>query len=209
MSDDSVFADLREAIARGELEPGSSLVESDLMERFAAGRPAVRTAIVRLEQDGLVERIKNRSARVRLVPPQEALEIYRVRTLLEAYAVSQAAARATPADVDGLRTLIAAVDTSRAAGRMAEAVAGDTTFHRRILEIADNRTVARLCDTLHGHLVRYHHRTRVEQESSDASPREHRDIVDAIAAHDPSAATAAMTAHLERLTAILQRVLTT
>ena len=207
MSDDSVYADLREAIGRGDIEPMASLVESELMERFDAGRPAVRTAIVRLEQDGLVERVKNRTARVRLVPPEEAIEIYRARTLLESYAVAQAATRATESDVADLRALLAAVDDALAAGRYSDAAAGDRQLHQRLLEISGNRTVARLCGTLHGHLVRYHHRTRLEQESSGSSPNEHRAIVDAIDANDPDAASAAMTAHLERLTEILRDVL--
>ena len=208
MSDASVYEDLREAIARGDIVPSSPLVEADLMQAYDAGRPAVRVAIVRLEQDGLVERVKNRSARVRLVPAEEAIEIYRVRTLLESYAVAQAAERATAAEVVELRELIAAADDGRSSGRSADAAATDTRFHQRILEISGNRTVARLCENLHGHLVRYHHRTRLDQEASGASPKEHRDIANAIAARDPSAAAAAMTAHLERLTAILDRVLT-
>jgi DNA-binding GntR family transcriptional regulator len=207
MSDDLVYSDLREAIARGDIEPSSPLVEIDLMQRYDAGRLAVRTAIVRLEQDGLVERVKNRSARVRLVPPEEAVEIYRTRCLLETYAVAQAAARATPAEVAELRALVAEADADRAAGRLLEAFTGDTRFHQRIVEIAGNRTVARLSDSLHGHLVRYHHRTRLEQEATHASLHEHRVIVDAIAARDPASAATAMTAHLERLTAILQGVL--
>ena len=55
MSNASVFDDLREAIAVGAIGPGESLIEADVMQRFDAGRPAVRVAIARLEQEGLVE----------------------------------------------------------------------------------------------------------------------------------------------------------
>jgi GntR family transcriptional repressor for pyruvate dehydrogenase complex len=83
----------------------------------------------------------------------------------------------------------------------------DTQFHQKILEISANTTITRLHGGLHGHLVRHHRSTQLEQERSGASPQEHRAIVEAIAAHDPVAASTAMRAHLDRLTQVLRQVL--
>ena len=58
---------LREAIVRGEIAPGARLVESDISTAFEMSRGAVRTALIRLEQDGLVVRQPHRGARVRRV----------------------------------------------------------------------------------------------------------------------------------------------
>ena len=66
MSHASVHDELRAAIATGAILPNERLIESELMERFEAGRPAVRIALVRLEQEGLVEQERGHSARVRL-----------------------------------------------------------------------------------------------------------------------------------------------
>ena len=207
MTNASVYDELREAIASGAISPSTPLTEIDLMKRFDAGRPAVRTALLRLEQEGLVEQEKGHSARVRLIGRDEALEISETRALLECYAVALAARQATAADVSDLEALVDKSDAIRSGGRLSELVDIDTQFHQRILELAGNRTVGRLYNSLHGHLARHHQRTRLEQESSGESAPEHRAIVAAIAAGDPAAASAAMRVHLDRLTKILREAL--
>ena len=84
---------LREAIVRGEIAPGARLVESDISTAFEMSRGAVRTALIRLEQDGLVVRQPHRGARVRRVSDDEAVEILQARAVLEGLAVHQAAER--------------------------------------------------------------------------------------------------------------------
>jgi DNA-binding GntR family transcriptional regulator len=207
MSNASVYDDLRAAVATGAILPNERLIESELMERFEAGRPAVRVALIRLEQEGLVEQERGHSARVRLIGQDEAIEISEARALLESHAAAAAAERATDADIDELRTLVEKSDSLRDAGRVSELVDMDTQFHRKILEVSANRTIMRLHGALHGHLVRHHRSTQLEQERSGASPQEHRAIVEAIAAHDPVAASTAMQTHLGRLTEILRQVL--
>jgi DNA-binding GntR family transcriptional regulator len=69
----SVVADIREAILTGEFVPNQRLVEADLSERFAASRARVRAALLELTNEGLVERVQNRGARVRAVRLEEAI----------------------------------------------------------------------------------------------------------------------------------------
>lgn len=69
------YEELRKAIVGGELLPGERLLEEELSARLGVGRAAVRMALVRLEQDGLVERERNRGATVRRVSETEAVEI--------------------------------------------------------------------------------------------------------------------------------------
>ena len=60
---DSDYDKLREAIVRGEIAPNSRLVESDVVTSFNMSRGAVRNALIRLEQEGLVVREPHRGAR--------------------------------------------------------------------------------------------------------------------------------------------------
>src|SRR5882757_10790464 len=105
---------IRAAIADGEFVPDQRLVEADLSERFGASRASVRTALVQLTSEGLVERVQNRGARVRAVSLHEAIEITEVRMALEGLCAAKAAERATEADRCGLREI---------GGRMQDAVA--------------------------------------------------------------------------------------
>ena len=67
---DTDYEKLREAIVRGEIAPNSRLVESDVVTTFEMSRGAVRNALIRLEQEGLVVREPHRGARVRQVSDQ-------------------------------------------------------------------------------------------------------------------------------------------
>ena len=51
---DVVFNTLRDAILKGELEPGERLMEIQLAERLGVSRTPIREAIRKLELEGLV-----------------------------------------------------------------------------------------------------------------------------------------------------------
>ena len=93
MATSSSYDALREAIVRGEIAPNARLVEADVSTEFAMSRGAVRTALIRLEQEGLVVREPHRGARVRPVSDEEAVEILEARAVLEGLAVRMAAER--------------------------------------------------------------------------------------------------------------------
>ncbi|MBN9182638.1 MAG: GntR family transcriptional regulator, partial [Microbacterium sp.] len=71
---------LREAIQNAEFAPHQRLIEADLSERYGASRASVRTALLNLTNEGLVERLPNKGARVRAITIEEAVEIVEVRT---------------------------------------------------------------------------------------------------------------------------------
>ena len=53
-----VYRRLREGITAGRFQPNERLVEANLSRMLGAGRTAVRAALVRLDQEGLVTREK-------------------------------------------------------------------------------------------------------------------------------------------------------
>ena len=54
---DVVFNTLRQAILKGELEPGERLMEIQLADRLGVSRTPIREAIRKLELEGLVLRL--------------------------------------------------------------------------------------------------------------------------------------------------------
>src|SRR5260370_6761056 len=76
------YHQLREAIVSGRYHPNERLVEAAIAQRIGAGRTAVRAALVRLDQEGLVEIERNRGARGRLISDREAPEIEEARAAL-------------------------------------------------------------------------------------------------------------------------------
>ncbi len=190
---------LRDAIVSGRLQPKERLVEADLTEALGVGRSAVRTALARLEQEGLVEHERNRGAWVRLVDEREAVEILEARAVLEGLAARQAADKASARDIAALRRILGRMRRLLDVGDLLGASDENAALHRRLLEIAGHATATRLISTLKSQLVRFQYRTILLPGRSERSLAEHAAIVEAVAARDPDAAEAAMRTHLSHV----------
>jgi DNA-binding GntR family transcriptional regulator len=195
----SVEDELRDAIVSGRLQPKERLVEADLTEALGVGRSAVRTALARLQQEGLVEHERNRGAWVRLVDEREAVEILEARAVLEGLAARQAAHKASAREIAALRRILGRMRRLLDAGDLLGASDENAALHRRLLEIAGHDTATRLISTLKSQLVRFQYRTILLPGRSERSLAEHAAIVDAVADRDPDRAEVAMRTHLSHV----------
>ena len=201
---DDGYEQLRAAILHGEFGAHARLIETELARRYGVGRAAIRTALDRLEQDGIVEREPNRGARVRAISEAEAIETVEARAVLEGLAARYAARNATDADIAALRVIVGEMAACLAAGDLLGISDGNARLHSRLLAIADNRTVARLIERLHAQHVRSQFRVILVPGRPPQSVAEHRAIVEAVAARDPDAAEAAMRDHLAHTVEMLR-----
>lgn len=196
---------LRAAIVSGKLQPNQRLVEADLTLQLGVGRSAVRTALARLEQEGLVELERHRGARVRLVTHAEAVEILEARAALEGLAARHAATRARPTDVSDLYAILDEMRRCVDGGDLLGASDRNADLHRRLVQIADQRIVENLISTLRSQLVRFQYRTILLSGRSERSLSEHTAIFAAVANADGEAAEHAMRLHLSNVADALLR----
>ncbi|HEU4598989.1 MAG TPA: GntR family transcriptional regulator [Solirubrobacterales bacterium] len=201
---DEAYSKLRSLIVGGELQPNQRLVEIELAGELGVGRAAVRTALARLAQEGLVEHERNRGARVRLVSEREAVEILEARAVLEGLVARHAALAAEPAAVEGMREVLAEMRNRLEAGDLLAASDQNAILHERILRAADHATAARLISGLSSQLVRFQYKTILLPQRSERTLAEHEAIVEAIAAGDGDGAEAAMRAHLSNVAEALR-----
>ena len=195
---------LREAIVTGRFQPSERLVEADVARELGVGRSAVRTALARLEHEGLVEHERHRGARVRLVGAREAVEILETRAVLEGLAARHAAVNAGPEDVEALRAILEEMRRRLGSGDLLGASDQNAVLHGRILDISGHATAARLIATLKSQMVRFQYRTILLPGRSERSFGEHAALIDAIAAGDPDAAERAMRTHLSHVAEALR-----
>jgi len=196
--------EIRQAIVSGRLQPNERLIETSLSQALGVGRSAVRTALARLEHEGLVEHEPHRGARVRLVDEPEAVEILEARAVLEGLAARHAATRATERDIADLRRILASMRGLLDRGDLLGASDENAVLHRRLLEIAGHATASRLIATLRSQLVRFQYRTILLPGRSERSFAEHEAIVEGVASGDPAAAEAAMRTHLSHVAEALR-----
>src|SRR5262245_5016510 len=81
-----VLDSLREAIIAGRLAPGRRLTERELIEMLGVSRTVVREALRQLESEGLIANIPNKGPVVRELTPDEARDLYAIRSSLEGLA---------------------------------------------------------------------------------------------------------------------------
>jgi DNA-binding GntR family transcriptional regulator len=198
---------LREAIVSGRFQPNERLVEASVAKVIGAGRSAVRAALVRLDQEGLVVLEPNRGARVRLIDECEALEIEEVRVALEGFLARRAAARVKPEDLHRLDAAIVGMRARVREGDSAGYSELNPGFHQLIWAAADHRTAARVLAGLKSQSIRFQYQTALRPGRAERSLREHEAIVEALRRGDSEAAEAAMKAHLAEVVDTLEWVI--
>ena len=191
-----VYERLREEIVSGRLESGAPLVEATLAGRYGTSRTPVREALRRLEQDGLVER-GDRGLRVRARGPEEILEIYEARILLEGAAARGAAERSTRLDLMRLKN---AADVMAAAdpGDPGAMAAANQAFHEEIWAASHNSTLVDLLTRLNSHITRYPATTLTSPGRWQEALSEHAELMLAIESRDRDKANLVAANHMTR-----------
>ena len=187
---------IRAAIAEGEFVPNQRLVEADLSERFGASRAAVRTALVQLSSEGLVERVQNRGARVRAVSLAEAIEITEVRMALEGLCAAKAAQRLTDDDRDRLREIGEAMRAAVTSGDLLGYSELNRRLHGLVRALAGQATAGAILERLRGQNVRHQFQLAMHPGRPAVSLPQHLEIIEALCAGDSDAAEAAMRRHI-------------
>jgi len=187
---------LREAILRGDMAPAQRLVENELAEQFGVTRASIRAALIDLAAEGLVERIRNRGSRVRVVTVEEAVAITECRMALEGLCAAKAAVAASEEQLTELADLGAAMSKAVADGEPMTYSGLNHELHARIREISGQQVAVELLERLNAQLVRHRFQLALRPGRPQRSLTEHLAMIEAIRARDPRAAEAAVRTHL-------------
>ncbi|WP_235037349.1 GntR family transcriptional regulator [Actinomadura sp. K4S16] len=195
--DDQSPADrLRALILAGEMAPGQRLVEGDLAELLQVKRSAVRAALVELTAERLVERIRNRGARVRVVTVAEAIAMYECRMVLEGLCARKAAENITEDGAERLRAIGASMEAAVRNGDPLQYSQLNERLHTQIREIAAQPVAKEMLEGMHAQLVRHRFRLALRPGRSGQSLPQHLEIIAAVASGDADAAETAMRDHV-------------
>jgi DNA-binding GntR family transcriptional regulator len=204
LSREGVVEAIRQRILRGDLVPGQRLVEADLCEMLGASRGTIRAAFMDLAHEGLIERIANRGARVRIVSLEEALQIVEVRMVVESLCVeslcvSKAAEKITDHEIAALREL-----GSKLGDRAAhDDLQGFAQLTHQIFEfyvrIANQRVAEEVLARLRVLNSRHRFRLTYRAGRPQVSLPYWLELIDAIAKRDPKAARDALRRHADNV----------
>jgi DNA-binding GntR family transcriptional regulator len=195
-SEDTVYRRLKMAIRKRYIKQGSKLVEIVLAQQLGVSRTPVRSAIKKLEADGLVNSIPNRGAFVITPTRREIKETFLVRAQLEMMATRLATTRAKEADITRLRELLAMESQVFDQSDLDEYYSVNDNLHLKIAELSGNRVlvgyIRDLLDRTRIYLILYDPFYKLEYTPT----AEHQAIIDAIAAGDADQACNAVQIHI-------------
>lgn len=182
---ESAYQAIRQRILDNEYPQGHQVLEQELAVQLGMSRTPIREALVRLEQENLVQLIPRHGMRVVPLSVDDLRDMYEVLTALELTAIERLA-RARP-ERDVLETIDAALDAMDAAIRKRDRdawMAADERFHRTLIDLCGNPRLKALADVLWDQSHRARITTVRLRPDLQPSNEEHREVVEAIGRGD-------------------------
>ena len=195
---DAVYEALRELILARSVRPGDRLDVDLLAAQMKVSRTPVKDALARLASEGLVEVVPRRGTFVQRLTARDVAETFDIRAALEGLAAERIALSVSDREIIGLRGLLDDLN-----GKTLDPDAHwllNAMFHRRLVELVGSQRLMAMYAELQAHLqiARLHRGTGEWHNRAGQEALEHQAIVDAMERHDPVAARAAVTSHIER-----------
>jgi DNA-binding GntR family transcriptional regulator len=188
--------DLRERILALELKPGTGLSRPALAEFYRVSQTPIRDAILKLEQEGLVEIYPQSKTLVTRIDVADAKETQFLRTAIELEVARALALEADKSQVAPARLLLDQQREALARGDLAAFIQQDRQFHASLAGAAGHTGLWDLVRTRSGHLDRLRQLHLPSPGKGQAIMADHQAILAAIASGDEQAARQAVRKHL-------------
>lgn len=204
---DVVFNTLRNAILKGELEPGEKLMEKKLSEKLGVSRTPIREAIRKLELEGLVVMTPRKSAEVASITEEDLTDVLEVRRVLESLAIDLACKNITNDIIAELEDNLVRFNVAVKKNDITEIATTDVEFHETIYKSTGNRRLIQILNNLREQMYRYRLEYIKDRQTRDNLVIEHRRIIDALRERDKEKGKKAILNHIEKQeTTILENI---
>jgi len=194
------YAALHDAIVSGELAPGQRLRIDELAEALHVSHLPIREAIRQLENQGLVQHLPHRGARVTQLSLDDLRQLYDARLLIEPEVIRRAAEQFTEEDSADARERLERYEANSERLDPAAAWQAHTDFHFALYDACRSNWFLRLITPLWESSQRY--RLAIPTLSSDRrraeAGAEHEELLAACAGHDPDRAARVLHDHLAK-----------
>jgi GntR family transcriptional regulator, rspAB operon transcriptional repressor len=201
-----VFDVLRQAIVQLQLRPGNALSEAEVAKQLGVSRQPVREAFIKLAEAGLVEIRPQRGTLVQLISRREVENARFLREAVEVAIARKAAQEAGPDGIAAMKETLARQREANERGDVAGFMRADDAFHQAIARSVECEHAWRVLEGLKVQMDRVRYLSMPQATPVPTLIAQHEAIVDAIAAHAPDEAEAAMRTHLSEILRSLPRI---
>jgi len=197
---DDVYDRIRSAIVTGELRPGQQIRQVPIAESIGVSQRTAREALMRLVSEGLALHEPRKGFRVASFPFGELEQIYRMRSLLEGWAMELAAERISADELEEMRRLLPSTVTTEPPGSVAEPHQANRQFHMIPIKASGAKHLVRVLSQLWQLVFTHYGGEEDPQSMAEVALRElqeHERILDALQRADGRAARSAIEEHIE------------
>lgn len=191
-----VYDQLRARIISLAVPPGATVSRAALAERFGVSQQPVREALLKLQEEGLVETFPQSATNVAKIDLQSVREAQFLRISVELEVVRKLAMEAERIDLYPIEALISQQERHLARGDFSGFAEADRQMHRTLLELAGVPGLWPLIRSRSGHLDRLRHLHLPTPGKAQSVIKEHRRMLDGLVKGDPAEAQDAMRSHL-------------
>lgn len=200
-----ILETLRARILSLELRPNTILSRAALQAEFGVSQTPVRDALMKLEQEGLVEIYPQHATLVARIDVAAARQAHFLRLAIELEAVRRVAADHTDSLVGELKRIVAEQRRLRAGAYEAFAAA-DRAFHQSLYDAAGVPDLFHLVRRHSGHIDRLRLLNLPLPGKTAAVIQDHELLIAAIKRRDPEGAAAALRRHLSGTLSIVEQI---
>ena len=193
---DVVFNTLRQAILKGELEPGERLMEIQLADRLGVSRTPIREAIRKLELEGLVLMIPRKGAEVAKMTLKDMEDVLGVREALDELAAKIACKKISDEQLANLKTIKDEFKRSMDSGDVKKIAEEDVKFHDAIYEATNNAKLVSMMNNIREQMYRYRVEYLKDPKNYPMLVKEHDAIYRALEARNMELVTTEMHTHV-------------
>jgi DNA-binding GntR family transcriptional regulator len=193
---DSVFERIEGDILSGKYKKGETFTESKLSELFGVSRTPIREAIRRLEQEDLI-RITTKGIEIKGISASDIEDIYEIRGRIEGLAAKKCAGVITEEGLEHLKEIIDLQEFYTGKGLSEKVRDTDSAFHESIYSICGSGIYLSVLKNLHKRIKKYRKLSIQDPGRAKRAVAEHREIYDALKAHDGELAEKLTAMHID------------
>ena len=199
-----MYSTLFNRIVKGQYSANERLIEDDLAKEFQVSRTPIRETLRLLQQDGLIQILPNRGARVYGFTPDDLEDIYEIRRVLEVLALELTVPMLSINELMKVRQAVEATASTTDPTRHVEA---DGMLHRFITESSRRRRLIENLNQLFHLMQTFRELGFQDEEIQRSTYTEHMELIDALSIRDLDAAKQILERHIKNSKIrILQKV---
>ena len=179
-----------------EISPDDRLVQEKLAAELQISRTPVREALMRLEQEGVLEVSNRGSFRLYQMNNQEVRELYQARAAVEGQAIRILTERGDLKDIETLTKTIEDEENLKTKDARAYFDA-NRNIHRKFVELAGNRFLLDMFDAIWGKAMAFHLFAAIENVDLSKSLGDHMSLVEVVKSGDKTEALEVATKHIQ------------